>query len=832
MVELIVGIIAIYLYYLLIRWVFLNMVPFFVCGALIIGVITITVAYGKTLYDVFNMKDRFSLSRNSAAENAKRTLRGIAFAILGLLLFLMFHDILDITLTAFFNIVSVSLLNKTSVYHFFFVELWEAFQITDLSKYLGLPPYPTPWMMTIERAIPLVIIRLGVKMTCVILLALYIRGMQSLTQGPAGGEPAKLQYYFHDAFKIDLLNTPKVLYQTIVARPLYVFNRMRLYFNAHHSGKYGFLMFVAWPIPVSVAGIFLMIAAVATPTFIFLLALHFVIIAAILLVFFYIAFFLFALERIVLFIRSGYAKCPYHDCHARITLPAYVCPNCGALHKRLIPGKYGVLERECDCGFKLPTFAWLGKDKLPQRCPSCDHEIHEKLFASNVHIPIYGGPSSGKTSFMLACLYQLFEHAPAKLKTEFIYQKDADNYEHLWRPAFESGRMPLVAKTTEEQPDAFLLSMRRNSGLPVSVYFYDPAGEALQNENALSKHAFLKFFDGLALIIDPFSLPSVGEALTRAGKTLPTNVSQLDPREFLDRTVSGLERVAGLKRTKKFPKKIAVIVNKTDDPFIQKELGLRPEDNTRLEDWGKISETTSPKIEEWLRINEPGIYQLITTRFSDTRFFSVSSLGEDPKAGKAHSPKGAINPFLWLVSKRKVLSAPKLVQILGKLAEVVAVMMIFSLFFIGPFALTKAFHAYALPLIQNSTPFAAFRTAKTVQATKPAPVSTPANTSKPVAGNQNAGAAKASGRTEPDRTAATGNLESATINGDSVRIRSAPDTSRNDNIVFRANKGHSIKIISSRQVKPNETWLMVEYQAGKRGWVRSDLVKRSSGTPF
>ena len=73
--------------------------------------------------------------------------------------------------------------------------------------------------------------------------------------------------------------------------------------------------------------------------------------------------------------------------------------------------------------------------------------------------------------------------------------------------------------------------------------------------------------------------------------------------------------------------------------------------------------------------------------------------------------------------------------------------------------------------------------------------------------------------------------QSATIKGNAVRIRSAPDTSDADNVLYRADDGLIVAVIDNRQANPNELWYFIEYQPGERGWVRSDLLTLSYGTP-
>jgi len=71
---------------------------------------------------------------------------------------------------------------------------------------------------------------------------------------------------------------------------------------------------------------------------------------------------------------------------------------------------------------------------------------------------------------------------------------------------------------------------------------------------------------------------------------------------------------------------------------------------------------------------------------------------------------------------------------------------------------------------------------------------------------------------------ATTARQSATIKGNSVRIRSEPDTSDADNILYRADNGLIVVVIDKRQANPDELWYFIEYQPGSFGWVRSDLL--------
>lgn len=60
-----------------------------------------------------------------------------------------------------------------------------------------------------------------------------------------------------------------------------------------------------------------------------------------------------------------------NECKCKSLIPTYICPKCGAHHTNLTPGAYGILNRTCKCGEKLPTTFFNGRKKLKAICPNC-----------------------------------------------------------------------------------------------------------------------------------------------------------------------------------------------------------------------------------------------------------------------------------------------------------------------------------------------------------------------------------------------------------------------------------------------------------------------------
>ena len=68
-------------------------------------------------------------------------------------------------------------------------------------------------------------------------------------------------------------------------------------------------------------------------------------------------------ERIRRRVRRASYECPVD--HERFPLPVYVCPACGAEHRRLVPGRWGILRRECACrSTSLPTMVLNGRQRV------------------------------------------------------------------------------------------------------------------------------------------------------------------------------------------------------------------------------------------------------------------------------------------------------------------------------------------------------------------------------------------------------------------------------------------------------------------------------------
>jgi len=508
------------------------------------------------------------------------------------------------------------------------------------------------------------------KSALIVPIVLLVRGLASDLQAPLDPEPARLSYFHGQALK-DLGALTTGMIEDLAG--LVAWAALKLWFLL----KQGYLTALIWPLVLMAYVALAAPVAIAVLTSLLFILMHALALGFIRILVKLASGVLGLLERAVILSRAGYAKCPHAACHRPVPLPVFLCPACFAEHSQLVPGRFGVLSRACGCGrAQLPTLFWLGKGRLKSLCPHCRQGMSEELFGGSVHLPIYGGPSAGKTMFMMAAAWQALEGKVPGLQAHLIDELCERDYRSSWKPDFQAGSVR--EKTLSRFPEAFLLSMRRDRGLPASVYLYDPAGEALQSEADLKAHTFMNYIDGLALLIDPLSLPSFAARYRElGGPDLARTTSRMDPEETLTRVVNVLEGLGQLSRRRGCAHRVAVVFTKADVPGFAAELGLDLEDpgppGTR---WGRLGRDHSPRIKAWLARNEPRLLQLLETRFKEVRFFAVSALGHLPQAKGPFAPKRVVEPLAWLLSARSSFARPILGRLTGRLLEAGAVVLV------------------------------------------------------------------------------------------------------------------------------------------------------------
>jgi hypothetical protein len=360
------------------------------------------------------------------------------------------------------------------------------------------------------------------------------------------------------------------------------------------------------------------------------------------------AYTLRGVERLQMFIRHRSLKCPYRECHEKIALPYYMCPNpaCGERHNKLLPGDYGVVKRQCKCGAWLPTLFLFGRNQLVSYCPSCDRQLNSSMGVSrNVHIPIIAGRSAGKSHYLAAAMMEIHRRADdGGLSVAFPEKQYEADYVQ-WKRYFESGNT--VRPTQLKSPDAFLVNLN-SGGEDCLLYVYDPAGELLQQTDTMRSQEFFYYADGIVFLIDPFSIPQVQGRLQ---KELNAAKLQIGPSEMApqDAYANLLQTLQQQKVGRRSTKRLAVVLTKTDAINISNEIqqiaARQPPDK------GGAQAAESSAVRAWLEKNGEGnLLRGIEGDFKSVSYFYCSPLGRVPDSGATpFVPAGVLKPFGWLL---------------------------------------------------------------------------------------------------------------------------------------------------------------------------------------
>ncbi len=340
--------------------------------------------------------------------------------------------------------------------------------------------------------------------------------------------------------------------------------------------------------------------------------------------------------------RTAY-ECPQD--HERFPLPVYVCPNCSAEHRNLVPGRWGIFRRECSCELvALPTTVLGGRQRVPQRCPS-GHPMSGLIgFAETLRIALVAGPSAGKTTYLAAAMLEFEKMAAEKRLAVDVLDESSTAYSEVVG-GLRQGRLP---QKTQISGNPALVTEVQGDDRSRVLYAYDVAGENYQASDQVRNLRFLEVPSGLVLLVDPLSIPRVAEehASELSESREAVRPSPEEPMRVLERMLAAL--VEGGVDPKDVP--IAVTIGKTDAFGIDAEI-----ENLRASAGEK-----APRA--WLEANGAGNFvRAVEGEFGNVRWFACSALGRVPEADdkSAFEPRGATEPLLWLLSRRGVVPAQR-----------------------------------------------------------------------------------------------------------------------------------------------------------------------------
>ena len=355
-------------------------------------------------------------------------------------------------------------------------------------------------------------------------------------------------------------------------------------------------------------------------------------------------------DRIYCGINAIANHCPV--CQHKFSLPIYTC-SCGQDHDRLRPGIYGILKRKCECGEKLPTTFFNGRQKLTSKCPKCGNNIKDGGLHASWCIPVVGGPSSGKTCYINMTMMTLEKCAFSKYGLQFEYEKnDRDEYEKNAN-LLSCGKLPY--KTSDDRLNYYQFTLTPKGATKQQISLCDVAGELFDaaSSNTIKTQMGFRYANAFILIIDPLAISEYRDEVSKMTSVNQYKGSAQPIDEMVDTFINTLQNMFSIKANDLLNSDVAVIFTKADIPGLDVKIG----ENAVL----KKAPSLEPKIryktqnelcEQFLReYNEGSFLNNLKSRFKSIQFFTCSALGH-VENGKPFVSSNVEEPFFWLMRKK------------------------------------------------------------------------------------------------------------------------------------------------------------------------------------
>ena len=240
----------------------------------------------------------------------------------------------------------------------------------------------------------------------------------------------------------------------------------------------------------------------------------------------------------------------------------------------MTPSKYGILKRTCNCGEKLPTTFFNGRKELKAICPCCLEEgkttYLEDRESRPFCIPIVGGRSVGKTAYITAFSREFLESVAPRngLQIDFYNDKKKNIYDEI-KLDYNSGGTRMTARPQDRMQSSsvsFSFFVKHNKLKPERlVHIYDIAGEVFTDNNENEVQRQYEYCQGIILIIDPFSIPTV--RMKYESTLTPQDIAGIgkaDLNGIVNVFMNKLREVTGLSDRKMSKVPLAIVIGKVD----------------------------------------------------------------------------------------------------------------------------------------------------------------------------------------------------------------------------------------------------------------------------
>jgi len=310
-----------------------------------------------------------------------------------------------------------------------------------------------------------------------------------------------------------------------------------------------------------------------------------------------------------------------------------------------------------------------GYETKKRLCPGCHNELPltSGKFPSNI-ISIVGASQVGKSVYMTSLIHTLqnstasnFDAACMPLNAD-ISRKFRYNYEE---PIFERGRMlDSTQKEQRQEPFIFQFVFKDQSQAPLTLVFFDVAGEGVVDREYLDLYAsHIKNSSGILFLIDPLQIRTIREKLQiNIGDRQGEFTDRYDePRDVV---ITMFESFIGHQQNSKTDIPTAIVLTKSDMlEYLKEDDGngyIKSNSNVfrnfvhkQYMNTDEI-ENINGEIRRFIeRVDRP-FKDAVDVYFMNTAYFAVSSLGSNPvdqQITGVVNPIRVDEPFIWLLNQ-------------------------------------------------------------------------------------------------------------------------------------------------------------------------------------
>ena len=339
--------------------------------------------------------------------------------------------------------------------------------------------------------------------------------------------------------------------------------------------------------------------------------------------------------------------CP--NCQYRFGLPAYLCPNCGRTHSRLIPSKYGIFKRKCVCGNKIPTTFFNGRQKLKAICPKCNFDLRDGGKHVEICIPVIGGPSAGKTCFINQAISQIENGVDYKREYAFNYiDNGLNDYVEISR-GLKSGYLPEKTSDLRLKYYQFYLTPKAEK-VKRLISICDVAGEIYDDTSMIGNQIGFRYANAFVFLIDPLSISEYRKAVGKNCNISEYGASSLTIDEILSRLILILENLYSISSRTLLKTDVAVVFTKCDIPGLDETIGEKAVDKYIRNNYATREEASNILCEAFLhKYEEDNFVNNMKSKFKSVQYFTCSSLESLSKG--TYAPQNVEKPIMWLINK-------------------------------------------------------------------------------------------------------------------------------------------------------------------------------------